>query len=103
MHDAFLDMQRAAHIGKIVVRPRRSAASRPVPEASFTARAEGVHLVVGGTSGFGFATARWLAERGARTVVVGACEPDDRHAAGRAGLRVRESFLRRLPSILDRR
>ncbi len=47
-------------------RCRRSGARRE----AFTARAEGCHLVIGGTTGFGFETARWLAACGARTIVV---------------------------------
>ena len=70
IHDAFLLMQRAAHVGKIVVRPQRSTPPQAPRSTAFVARAEGAHLVVGGTSGFGFATARWLAECGARTIVI---------------------------------
>lgn len=64
--DAFRLMQRAGHIGKIVVTP----ASRPTdtvrPEGVFPIDADATHVVIGGTSGFGLATAEWLAARGAR-------------------------------------
>ena len=64
--DAFRLMQRAGHIGKIVVTP----ASRPTdmvrPTGAFPVDTEATHVVIGGTSGFGLATAEWLAGRGAR-------------------------------------
>ena len=68
--DAFRLMQRSGHIGKIVVRP---AVYRQRPAAGggrFPVDAAGLHVVVGGTSGFGLATAAWLAERGARHLVL---------------------------------
>ena len=65
---AFRLMQASEHVGKIVIRPSRIA-SRDMTTLDFRAR-EGVYLVVGGTSGLGFATARWLAARGAGTVVL---------------------------------
>ena len=67
--DAFRLMQRSGHIGKIVVRP----AAAPVPTRRVAASqsiADGLHIVIGGTSGFGLATAVWLAERGARHLVL---------------------------------
>jgi len=75
---AFRLMQASEHIGKIVVRP----AARAVPDAtkiSFSARKDGAYIVVGGLGGLGFATARWLAAKGAGTIVLasrrGAIEP----------------------------
>ena len=67
--EAFRTMQMAGHVGKIVVRPAalgRVAKAEPIPFKP----AKGVHLVVGGTQGFGFETALWLASKGASTVVV---------------------------------
>jgi acyl transferase domain-containing protein/NADPH:quinone reductase-like Zn-dependent oxidoreductase/acyl carrier protein len=68
--EAFRFMQRSGHIGKIVVRP----AARPtevLPHLGrFPMSADGWHIVIGGTSGFGFATAEWLADRGARHLVL---------------------------------
>lgn len=54
-------MRDAAHIGKIVVRPPRMApvSSKPAP-----ALGRGAWLITGGLSGFGLATARWLAGQG---------------------------------------
>lgn len=64
--EAFRLMQRAGHIGKIVVRPARQASVSEVPANTFPVSAEGWHVVIGGTSGFGFAAADWLAARSAR-------------------------------------
>ncbi|WP_407049800.1 SDR family NAD(P)-dependent oxidoreductase [Methyloraptor flagellatus] len=67
---AFRTMQSAAHVGKIVVRPPAEPVPAVDPDRRFRAKAEGVHLVVGGTGGFGFETAAWLADQGAKTIVV---------------------------------
>lgn len=64
--DAFRLMQRAGHIGKIVVTPAREPSVSGAPSNTFPVDAEGWHVVIGGTSGFGFATAQWLAHRSAR-------------------------------------
>ena len=67
--EAFRLMQSAGHVGKIVV-------TAPVRDSVATLEAEpfraddGLQLVVGGTRGFGLATALWLADRGADTIVV---------------------------------
>jgi acyl transferase domain-containing protein/NADPH:quinone reductase-like Zn-dependent oxidoreductase/acyl carrier protein len=69
--EAFRLMQSAGHVGKIVIRPP-SAAERPAavrPTVPFSVK-DGVELVVGGTGGFGFETASWLAANGAKAVVV---------------------------------
>ncbi|MDP2355764.1 MAG: type I polyketide synthase [Beijerinckiaceae bacterium] len=65
--DAFRAMQASEHIGKIVVRPSRRG--RPELSDSFRPRA-GAWLVVGGTSGLGFATAQWLARKGVTTLIL---------------------------------
>lgn len=83
--EAFRLMQGAGHVGKILLTP--PVTPPPVAEtpAPFRAAAEGVHLVVGGTGGFGFETAIWLADHGANAIVVasrsGALTPE---AAARA-------------------
>ncbi|GAU82905.1 type I polyketide synthase [Bosea sp. BIWAKO-01] len=66
--NAFRLMQASEHVGKIVVSPPK-AARLDVAKAQFSARA-GLYLVVGGTTGLGFATAKWLAEKGASTVAL---------------------------------
>jgi acyl transferase domain-containing protein/NADPH:quinone reductase-like Zn-dependent oxidoreductase/acyl carrier protein len=68
--EAFRSIQHSRHVGKLLVsldrRPpverRTSAAFRPDPA--------GTYLVTGGAGGFGAETARWLAERGARHLVL---------------------------------
>lgn len=66
--EAFRLMQRAEHIGKIVVQPSKQAVHKP-ERLSFSP-AEGVHLVFGGTRGFGFASAMRLLDKGAKKVVL---------------------------------
>jgi phthiocerol/phenolphthiocerol synthesis type-I polyketide synthase C len=68
---AFRMMQSAGHIGKIVVRPPRLLPAPAAPkEMSPFVPGDGVQLVVGGTQGFGLATALWLVEKGAKRIVV---------------------------------
>lgn len=62
---AFRLMQRSGHIGKIVVTPPRQPTDATAVGGKFPVDAEGLHVVIGGTSGFGLATAEWLASRGA--------------------------------------
>jgi len=68
--DAFRLMQRSGHIGKIVVRPATHATSTVGQNGKFPVDDEGVHVVIGGTSGFGLATAEWLVGRGATQLVL---------------------------------
>lgn len=75
--DAMRHMAQARHIGKIVLRWPDAQVQRPfvLPDASY--------LITGGLGGLGVETARWLAERGARHLVLcGRRAPDD--AAGAA-------------------
>ena len=65
---AFRTMQASEHVGKIVIRPSRQAVP-DITAADFSAR-EGAYLIVGGTSGLGFATAQWLARKGATTLLL---------------------------------
>jgi len=68
--EAFRLMQRSGHIGKIVVKPA-CASTDPAPiDRRFPVNQDGLHLVVGGTGGFGLAAAEWLAGRGARQIVL---------------------------------
>jgi len=62
---AFRLMQRSGHIGKILIRPPH--ARLPVkPVHNFRIDPDARYLIVGGLGGFGLATARWLAAKGAR-------------------------------------
>ncbi|MCA3611600.1 MAG: SDR family NAD(P)-dependent oxidoreductase [Methylobacterium sp.] len=65
---AFAAMQASEHIGKIVIKPPKAAMADIA--ALKPAMREGSYLVVGGTSGLGLATARWLARRGAKAITL---------------------------------
>jgi acyl transferase domain-containing protein/NADPH:quinone reductase-like Zn-dependent oxidoreductase/NAD(P)-dependent dehydrogenase (short-subunit alcohol dehydrogenase family)/acyl carrier protein len=64
---AFNTMQKASHIGKIVVQPPQQVAQS---ETELVIAPDRTHLVTGGLGGFGLATARWLVNRGARNLVL---------------------------------
>ncbi|MDX2158842.1 MAG: SDR family NAD(P)-dependent oxidoreductase [Hyphomicrobiaceae bacterium] len=82
---AFRLMQQSGHIGKIVVRPPPAASiAEQRSGTTFEVAAEGAHIVVGGLGGFGMATARWLADRGARTLVLVSRSANPRLEAARA-------------------
>jgi phthiocerol/phenolphthiocerol synthesis type-I polyketide synthase C len=69
VEDAFRHMQQARQIGKVLVTyPGGTPAPAPTAELHETLRldASGHYLIVGGTGGLGFSTARWMVERGAR-------------------------------------
>lgn len=72
--DAFRYMQQARQIGKIVVTYRNgiSGVHHPVAPATdgLALPADATYLVTGGLGGFGLRTAQWLAERGARNLVL---------------------------------
>ncbi len=68
--DAFRLMQQSGHVGKIVIAPPKPG-SVMMPETSdFRISPEGAHLVTGGLGGFGIEAARWLADRGAKHIVL---------------------------------
>jgi phthiocerol/phenolphthiocerol synthesis type-I polyketide synthase C len=64
---AFGAMQKATHIGKLVVQPPKAV---PQGEPRFAVSPDRTHLVTGGLGGFGLATARWLVDGGARYLVL---------------------------------
>ena len=70
--EAFRYMQQARHIGKIVVtydtEPR--AETPPAQPGRLTLKANASYLVTGGLGGFGLATAEWLADKGARHLIL---------------------------------
>ncbi|MDB5558476.1 MAG: Beta-ketoacyl synthase, partial [Enterovirga sp.] len=77
--DAFRLMQQSGHIGKIVLRPP----TEPVAmsnDADFCFDPARTHLLTGGFGGFGLETARWLADRGVKHLVLtgrnGAATPE---------------------------
>ncbi|MBB3230180.1 type I polyketide synthase [Halomonas stenophila] len=71
---AFRYMQQARQIGKVVVTheqalaPARHAA--PLPNDTLALPAAASYLITGGLGGFGLKTARWLASRGARHLIL---------------------------------
>jgi len=72
--DAFRYMQQARQIGKVVVTYRNALravhAPRPQARPALALRADASYLVTGGLGGFGLRTAQWLAEKGARHLVL---------------------------------
>ena len=68
VRDAFRLMQSAGHIGKIIVEAPEPPAPRPADREVVSA--DKTYLLVGGTSGFGFATAEWLIGEGAHHLVL---------------------------------
>src|SRR5262249_55539570 len=69
---AFGFMQRSQHIGKVVVDMRREPGLSLLPPArpNLRFRSDGAYLITGGLTGFGMATAAFLAEWGAGHVVL---------------------------------
>lgn len=61
---AFRFMQRGKHVGKVVVTPPQSVAPQPL------IKAEATYLVTGGLGALGLRLVRWLADRGARHVLL---------------------------------
>jgi acyl transferase domain-containing protein/aryl carrier-like protein len=83
--EAFRLMQSGKHIGKVVLTFREEPiASVPAEDEPLTFRSDATYLVTGGLGGFGLAVARWMAERGAGTLVLmgrrGADTPEARQA-----------------------
>lgn len=72
--DAFRYMQQSRQIGKVVITyrngivPHHHVAREPRPPLQFSPQAS--YLVTGGLAGFGLKTAQWLADKGARHLVL---------------------------------
>jgi acyl transferase domain-containing protein len=64
---ALRHMARAEHIGKVVI---QSAAEQDVADRGLVLREDGTYLVTGGLGGLGLKLAQWLADRGARHLVL---------------------------------
>ena len=89
---AFRLMQQSGHIGKVVVTP--PAASQIALQAKlvpFAASPDGAHIIIGALGGFGIATAMWLADHGARTLLLVSRSgtPNDESEIAIAALRAR--------------
>lgn len=63
--EAFRYMAQARHIGKIVLLPAQNGVTK-----STAIQADGTYLVTGGLEGIGLTVAAWLAEQGARHIVL---------------------------------
>ncbi|NIE66113.1 type I polyketide synthase [Burkholderia sp. Ax-1719] len=77
VEEAFRYMQQARQIGKVLVgypagtpAPTRGATHAAQAAHALRCDANGAYLVIGGTGGLGFATARWMVARGARHVTL---------------------------------
>src|SRR5438552_6764919 len=69
--DAFRDMAQAKHIGKIVVPVSGTdVAVEPETQTVFSLQDNATYLITGGLGGFGLAVARWMADKGARYIVL---------------------------------
>jgi NADPH:quinone reductase-like Zn-dependent oxidoreductase len=80
--DAFRYMAQGKHIGKIVVVHARQREPAIV--------ADGTYLIAGGLSGLGLRTARWLADKGAKSVaLIGRTAPQQEAETTLAELRAR--------------
>jgi len=62
--EAFRQMQQSRHVGKLLITMNDDEV--PVIRRRIPVNADATYLISGGLSGFGLATARWLAEKGAR-------------------------------------
>ena len=81
--DAFRQMAGARHTGKLVV----SLAGRPVevaaaPPSRAGVRGDGTYLITGGMGGLGRSVATWLADQGARSLVLTGRRPPTAAAVG---------------------
>ena len=63
-------MQKSGHIGKILVKAPTPNAGIQFSNREFSANPDHTHILVGGTGGFGLEMAAWLADRGARHILL---------------------------------
>ncbi len=69
IREAFRTMQQSRHIGKLILLPQAEGEPLPVMDSEpphIEIHPDAAYLIVGGLGGFGLATARWLAAKGAR-------------------------------------
>lgn len=86
--DAFHQMARAHHIGKLAITTKSRDGHSPRVEASSRLRAEGAYLITGGLGGLGLTVARWMVEHGARHVhLLGRQRPSPAHEHALEALR----------------
>jgi acyl transferase domain-containing protein/NAD(P)-dependent dehydrogenase (short-subunit alcohol dehydrogenase family) len=71
IHEAFQEMAQSRHIGKLLVDFSTGEVDvTERPPAMPVIRSDGTYIITGGTSGFGLATAQWLATQGAGKLVL---------------------------------
>jgi phthiocerol/phenolphthiocerol synthesis type-I polyketide synthase C len=69
--EAFRHMQKSQHIGKIVISfDDEDVRAVPGERVQLPLRPDGTYLITGGLSGLGLETARWMARKGARHLVL---------------------------------
>jgi NADPH:quinone reductase-like Zn-dependent oxidoreductase/acyl carrier protein len=68
--DAFRHLSKAQHIGKVVISNDVPEVPAAFPNEKPPVHGDATYLVTGGLGGFGRAIAGWLADRGARSVVL---------------------------------
>ena len=98
---AFRHLAQARHVGKVLISfEDTEEASVARPAQPFRARADASYLITGGLGGFGLAVARYLADRGARHLVLagrrGQATPgiaDDVQSIERQGVKVTVAAL----------
>ena len=74
--EAFRLMAGARHLGKLVLTmPTKDESTAVLTAGPVTARRDGAYIITGGLRGVGLATARWLAEQGARHLVLNGRTP----------------------------
>lgn len=97
--DALKWMQRARHIGKVIVRAPENAGA--APPATMPVRRDGTYLVIGGLEGFGLETAQWLASRGAGRIILASRRGDDAPGAEAAIASLTERGAKAVIARLD--
>jgi acyl transferase domain-containing protein/acyl carrier protein/short-subunit dehydrogenase len=82
--DAFRHLAQAKHVGKVVLSLGEPELPAALPGDGAGIRPDGSYLITGGLRGVGLEAAKWLAERGARHLVLvgrsGAASPEAREA-----------------------
>jgi len=103
--DAFRHMQQAKHIGKIVVTYAHGVQATQLPPAAQQSRleiaADESFLITGGLSGFGLRTAEWLADRGARHLILVSRRGPDNDEAQTALARLERRGVRIMARACD--
>ncbi len=102
---AFRDMRQARHIGKLVIDSSTPpVAVRPPEPGQFQCDPNASYWVAGGLGGFGLEVARWLAEQGAGTLILGgrSLQVSAAAAATIAAIEASGTRVRLLPADITR-